>query len=80
MLIDGSGLESFGLFRTIVDTYGPQTVVGPYGLLLRGLAFNISEQWAPSFTAPINGWTQSFATPTNTWTGFTLPVTVWTGM
>lgn len=67
-IIDGSGLESFGLFRAIVDQQGQQSVVGPYGLLLNGLAFRINESWAPTFVTPTNGWTAAFAVPTTVWT------------
>ena len=91
-IVDGSGLESMGFFRVIVDTYGQQALVGPYGLMLRGLAFRIDEQWAPSFTLPVNGWTLSFANPVNGWTiafatpsngwtqSFSTPTTSWTGI
>ena len=77
-MIDGIALENFGLCREIRDTYGLQTVVAPYALMLNGLAFRVDEQWAPAFTLPINGWSLSFAVPTTTWSGFTLPSTTWT--
>jgi len=66
-----------GVFRTVVDTYGQQSVVGPYGLLLRGLCFRVDEQWAPSFTLPINTWA-GITLPSTTWTGISLPTTTWT--
>jgi hypothetical protein len=69
-----------GLFRIIVDTSGPQTVVGPFGLMLNGLCFNMNEQWAPSFSPVVTGWTQAFAVPTTTWSGITLPSTTWTSI
>jgi len=67
-LINGLGLETDGLVRTITNTVGTQTVVGSYALMLRGLAFNVNEQWAPSYSPPVTGWTLAFAVPTTTWT------------
>lgn len=68
-MIQGSGLESMGFFRTIPDTYIQQSVVGTFGLLTQGFVYRVDEQWAPSFTLPINSWS-----------GITLPTTLWTGI
>lgn len=67
-LIDGSGLESSGLFRFFRDQAGIQAVVGPYGLLLGGLAFRVDESWAQAFIPPVTGWTLAFTPPSTTWT------------
>ena len=76
-LIDGFALEEFGFCREINDTYGFQTVIAPYALLLRGLCYRVDEQWAPGYTAVIVAWT-GVSLPSTTWTGITLPTTTWT--
>lgn len=79
-MIEGVPLSTFGFFRTIVDTYGAQTIVAPYALMLRGLCFRIDEAWAPSFTTPVNSWTLSFAAVTTNWSLITAPATSWTAI
>jgi len=81
LLIDGSALESFGFFKEVDDTYGPQSVVSALGLLTNGFVIQTYDIWAPSFTAITTGWSLSFATPTTGWSlSFTVPTTGWSAM
>ena len=80
-MIQGSGLEMFGFERTIADTYIQQSVLGIFGLLTMGFVYRCDEQWAPSFTLPINAWSGlSMITTSTTWTGLSMITlsTTWT--
>ena len=78
-MIQGTGLEFMGFIRTTPDTYIQQSVLGIFGLLTQGFVYRVDEQWAPSFTLPINVWSGlSMITLSTTWTGISLPTTVWT--